>query len=81
MKRNRKKNKTKKRKSGISTWSPAEIEKMRAAGRLAAEILDLIAEQIQPGASTGEIDQVVADVTHSRGATSAPRGYRGFPAH
>jgi methionyl aminopeptidase len=81
MKRNRKKNKAKKRKSGISTWSPAEIEKMWAAGRLAAEILDLIAEQIRPGASTGEIDQLVDDVTRSRGAISAPHGYRGFPAH
>ena len=81
MKRNRKKNKTRKRKSGISTWSPAEIEKMRAAGRLAVEILDLIAEQIRPGASTGEIDQLVDDVTRSRGAISAPHGYRGFPAH
>jgi len=76
MKRNRKKNKAKRRKSGISTWSPAEIEKMRAA-----EILDLIAEQIRPGASTGEIDQLVDDVTRSRGAISAPHGYRGFPAH
>jgi methionyl aminopeptidase len=81
MKRSRKKNKSKKQRSGISTWSPAEIEKMRAAGRLASEILDRVAEQIQPGTSTGEIDRLVAEMTRSRGATSAPLGYRGFPAH
>jgi methionyl aminopeptidase len=81
MKRNRKKNKTKKQRSGISTWNPAEIEKMRAAGRLASEILDRVAEQIQPGTSTGEIDRLVAEMTRSRGGTSAPLGYRGFPAH
>jgi methionyl aminopeptidase len=79
MKRNRKK--TKKQRSGISTLSPAEIEKMRAVGRLAVEILDRVAEQIQPGTSTGDIDRLVADLTRSRGATSAPLGYRGFPAH
>jgi methionyl aminopeptidase len=81
MKRNRKKNKTKKQRSGISTWSPAEIEKMRAGGRLTVEILDRVAELIQPGTSTGDIDRLVAEVTHAHGATSAPRGYRGFPAH
>jgi methionyl aminopeptidase len=81
MKRIRKKSKTKKQRSGIRTWSPAEVEKMRAAGRLTAEILDRVSELIRPGTSTGEIDRLVAEVTHSHGATSAPRGYRGFPAH
>jgi methionyl aminopeptidase len=81
MKRNRKKNKTKKRKGGISTWTPTEIEKMRAVGRLTVELLDRVEEQLRPGISTADIDRLVAEVTHSRGATSAPRGYRGFPAH
>jgi len=81
MKRNRRKNKPKKQKSGPSTWSPAEIEKMRAAGRLAVEILDRVTELIRPGTSTGDIDRLVAELTHSRGAISAPYGYRGFPAH
>jgi methionyl aminopeptidase len=81
MKRNRKKSKAKKPRSGIRTWNPAEADGMRAAGRLAVEILDRVAEQIQPGISTGDIDRLVAEVTQSHGATSAPRGYRGFPAH
>mgnify|MGYP001828402373 FL=1 len=79
MKRNGKN--TKKQRCGISTWIPAEIEYMRAAGRLTVEILDRVAEQIQVGTSTGDIDRLVADLTRSRGATSAPYGYRGFPAH
>ena len=54
MKRNRKKNKTKKQRNGVSTLSPAEIDGMRAAGRLASEILDRVAEQIQPGTSTAD---------------------------
>ena len=81
IKRNRKKNKTKKQRSAIRTWKPAEIEKMRAVCRLTVEILDRVAELIQPGTSTADIDRLVAEVTDAHGATSATRGYRGFPAH
>jgi len=59
---------------------------MRAAGRLAAEILDALTERIQPGVSTGEIDRIVDEMTRARGAVSAPYGYQGhgappFPGH
>ena len=60
---------------------------MRAAGRLAAELLDVVAAEIRPGLSTGAIDRIVAELTRSRGAVSAPYGYEGsggappFPAH
>jgi len=42
-----------------------------AAGRLAGEILDALAERIQPGTTTAEIDKVVEEMTYSRGAKSA----------
>ncbi|NNL85307.1 MAG: type I methionyl aminopeptidase [Myxococcales bacterium] len=54
---------------------------MRAAGRLAAELLDDIAGFIEPGVTTGEIDRRVAERTEAAGAISAPLGYRGFPRH
>ena len=60
---------------------PLDIEKMRAAGRLAAELLDSIASEIGAGVSTLDIDRRVDELTRSRGAVSAPYRYHGFPAH
>lgn len=60
---------------------PAFVEGMRAAGRCAAAILDAVEREIRPGLSTGDIDRLVDAVTSAFGATSAPLGYRGFPAH
>jgi methionyl aminopeptidase len=60
---------------------PREIDAMRAAGRLAAELLDMIAREIRAGMSTQEIDRLVDDMTRARGAISAPYRYHGFPAH
>ena len=54
---------------------------MRAAGRLAAELLDLVEGEIRPGITTADIDRLVDETTRARGAISAPYGYRGFPAH
>lgn len=76
----------KRRSGGPSIQGPAEIEGMRAAGRLASEILDRVAERIRPGVSTAEIDRLVDELTSQRGARSAPYGYQGggttpFPAH
>jgi methionyl aminopeptidase len=66
---------------GAPLLAPVEAEHMRAAGRLAAEILDRVAEMVRPGVSTADIDRVVAEVTRAGGAVSAPLGYKGFPAH
>ena len=40
----------------ITLKTPDEIEKMRVAGRLAAEVLDFITPFIKPGITTGEVD-------------------------
>ena len=65
--------------------SPAEIEKMRLAGRLAAEVLDHIAPYIRPGVTTNEIDRLcheyMTEVQHTVPAplNYAPPGYKPFP--
>jgi len=86
MKRNRKKKSQRSRRASLSPLSAGEQDAMRAAGKLASEILDVVAQEIRPGMSTGEIDRVVDALTRSRGATSAPYGYGGhgsppFPGH
>jgi methionyl aminopeptidase len=64
-----------------SILKPHEIGAMRAAGRFAAELLDVVESRISPGVSTAEIDALVDQLTRDRGGRSAPLGYRGYPAH
>lgn len=54
------------------------FEGMRRAGRLAAEILDAIAPYVQPGVTTGRIDDLVRQMTLDGGAVPATLGYRGY---
>lgn len=66
-------------KDGITLYAPEDFEGMRKAGRLAAEVLDMIAEHVVPGVSTGELDQLCHDYMVERGAVPATLGYRGYP--
>jgi methionyl aminopeptidase len=59
----------------------SDLPGMRAAGRLAGLLLDTVERAVRPGMSTADIDRLVDEMTRARGATSAPYGYRGFPAH
>ncbi|AFZ36959.1 methionine aminopeptidase, type I [Stanieria cyanosphaera PCC 7437] len=63
----------------ITLLSQREIEKMRQAGRLAAELLDHLASMVKPGVSTLEINDEAEKWTQAHGAKSAPLGYHGFP--
>ena len=54
------------------------FEGMRKAGKLAAEILDALAPFVQPGVTTGAIDDLVREMTLAGGAVPATMGYRGF---
>lgn len=64
----------------VSIKSADELEKMRVAGRLAAEVLEMITPHIQPGISTGEIDRICHDyMVQEQEAIPACLGYRGFP--
>ena len=62
----------------IKLHGPEGFEGMRKAGRLAAEILDAMAPLVQPGVTTGEIDDVVRQMTLDAGAVPATLGYRGY---
>ena len=62
----------------IKLHGPEAFEGMRCAGRLAAEILDALAPFVQPGVTTGAIDDLVREMTLAGGAVPATMGYRGF---
>ncbi len=60
--------------------SPREQDRMRVAGRLAAEVLDMIGERIRPGVTTGELDRICHEyIVDELDAIPAPLNYRGFP--
>lgn len=63
---------------GINIHSEDGFAGMRAAGRLAAEILDDIGPHVVPGVTTAELDQIVLDQITAAGATSATIGYKGY---
>lgn len=58
-----------------------DIEAMRAAGSVAAEVLNLVGSWIRPGVTTKEIDSYAANLIKERGAKSAFLGYRKYPGH
>jgi methionyl aminopeptidase len=59
----------------IILMSSREIEKMRQAGRMAAELLSYLEPMVQPGVSTLELNDAAEAWTQARGAKSAPLGY------
>ena len=60
--------------------TPEQQEKMRVAGRLAADVLDMVGQYVEPGITTGELDRICHDyITREQGAIPAPLNYRGFP--
>jgi len=63
---------------GIRIYEAADFAGMRAAGRLAAEILDRIGDHVVPGQTTGELDRLITEWVAAEGATSATIGYKGY---
>ena len=64
----------------IQLRSADDIAKMRVAGRLAAEVLELIGQYVVPGLSTEELDKICHDhIVDVQKAIPACLGYRGFP--
>ena len=63
----------------IPIKTPAEIKKMRSAGRAAAMVLQHLADLVVPGVSTGEIDKKAGILMAEMGCRSAFLGYRKFP--
>jgi methionyl aminopeptidase len=72
--------KTPKPPTSITFKTPAEIDKMRVAGRLAAEVLRMIRPHVREGVTTEELDRICHDyIVNTQQAIPAPLGYRGFP--
>lgn len=64
----------------ISIKTPEQIQKMRIAGRLAAEVLDMISPHVKPGVTTQELDSIChAYIVDTQQAIPAPLNYNGFP--
>ena len=64
----------------ITIKSPEEQLKMREAGRLAAEVLDMIGPHVVPGVTTEELDRVCYEhIVNVQGTIPANLNYRGFP--
>jgi len=63
----------------IVVHDSADFEKMRVAGRLAAETLDMIGAHVAPGVTTDSLDRICHDFIVGRDAIPAPLNYRGFP--
>lgn len=66
------------RDGAIKLYGPDGFAGMRAAGRLAAEILDALVPHVVPGVTTAELDDIVRRMTLAGGAVPATLGYRGY---
>jgi len=60
--------------------SHAELEKMRAAGRLVGEVLTELSAHVAPGVTTADLDAMAEKRILAAGATPAFKGYHGYPA-
>ena len=66
------------RTGAIKLYGPDAFAGMRAAGRLAAETLDMLVPHMVPGVTTAEIDRLIYDFVTAAGGTPATLGYRGY---
>jgi len=64
----------------VTRKSRAEIETMRRAGRIVAEVLALLEAELKPGVSTAHLDDLAERHIRAAGATPSFKGYHGFPA-
>ncbi|UCG72086.1 MAG: type I methionyl aminopeptidase [Chromatiales bacterium] len=64
----------------VTVKTPDEQAKMRVAGRLTADVLDMIGEYVKPGVTTDELDAICHEyIVNEQKAIPAPLNYRGFP--
>ncbi len=60
--------------------SAQEIQSMREAGRVVAQVLDALTKAVAPGVSTAELDHLAEGIIRKAGAVPSFKGYNGFPA-
>ncbi|MEO5622700.1 MAG: type I methionyl aminopeptidase [Dokdonella sp.] len=64
----------------VTVKTPDQIEKMRVAGRLAADVLQMLVAHVKPGVSTDELDRLAYEhIVNVQQAVPANVGYKGFP--
>ena len=64
----------------VTVKTPEQIDRMRVAGRLAAEVLEMLVPHVKAGASTEDIDRIAYEhIVDVQGAIPANVGYKGFP--
>ena len=63
---------------GIEIKTPEQIAKMRVAGLLVGQTLELLRSSVRPGISTLELDKIAEDNIRSNGGTPSFKGYHGF---
>ena len=59
--------------------TPEQVEKIRAAGKIAARAIALVGENAKPGVTTDQLDKIAHEYMISKGAYPSTLGYRGFP--
>ena len=64
----------------ITRRSAAEIATMRRAGRVVAEVLGLVEEELRPGVSTAHLDRIAEEHIRKAGGTPSFKGYYGYPS-
>jgi methionyl aminopeptidase len=65
--------------SGVDVYDEEAIDRIREAGRIAAQAIDAVGEAIRPGVTTDELDRVGHDFLVAHGAYPSTLGYRGYP--
>lgn len=65
--------------SGVDVYDEEAIDRIRAAGRIAAAAIDAVGEAIRPGVTTDELDRIGHDFIVAHDAYPSTLGYRGFP--
>ena len=68
------------RPNGVTIKSSKELDLMRESGQIVAETKILLAEAIQPGLTTAELDRIAENEIRKRGGVPSFKGYLGFPA-
>ena len=63
----------------VTIKRPVEIELMRAAGTILADVLDVLRAELRPGVTTGELDEIAARMIRDAGAVSSFKGYGSNP--
>ena len=64
----------------VTRKSRQEIDKMRRAGQIVAEVLDLVEAELKPGVSAAHLDRIAERYIRGQGATPSFKGYHGYPA-